>query len=172
MIQRMTSLGAIIRGAIAGAIGTSAMDLAMYLRYRANGGKDQFLNWEFGGPSDWEHVSAPAQVGRRLYEGLLQRPLTNRWARLTNNIMHWGYGISGGCAFGIIGGSSARLRLTAGPLFGACVWASSYVTLPLLGLYKPIWQYKFAELVPDLGAHLVYGTVSALTFSSLSRSLA
>ena len=168
MMPCMTSLDAIIRGAIAGAAGTAAMDLALYARHRASGSSDQFLAWEFGGPSDWKSVSAPAQVGRRLYEGFLQRPLADHWARLTNNLMHWGYGIGWGCTFGVVSGSLRRLRLAAGPTFGVCVWASSYVILPLMGLYKPIWKYSFTELAPDLAAHLVYGTVTERTFSTLT----
>jgi uncharacterized membrane protein YagU involved in acid resistance len=109
-------------------------------------------------------VSAPAQVGRRLYEGFRQRPLDERWARLTNNVMHWGYGIAWGSALGVIAGSLPRRRLTLGPLFGATVWASDYVILPLAGLYKPIWEYGVSELTPDLTAHLIYGTVTNTAF--------
>jgi len=165
----MTPLGAVIRGAVAGAIGVAAMDLELYARHRASGGSDRFLTWEFGGPSDWQSVTAPAQVGRRLYEGLLQHPLADRWARLTNNLVHWGYGIGLGAIFGVVDGSLRRLRLVAGLTFGVCVWASGYVTLPLAGLYQPIWKYSFKELAPDLAAHLVYGTITERTFSALAR---
>lgn len=47
-----------------------------------------------------------------------------------------------------------------GPLFGTAVWGSSYVSLPIGGLYKPIWEYGLGELAPDLGAHLVFGTTA------------
>jgi hypothetical protein len=163
-----TPLGAVVRGAVAGAVGTVAMDAFWYARYRAGGGEDQPLTWEFGGPSRWDSVSAPAQVGRRLYEGFTQRPLDERWARLTNNVMHWGYGVACGSALGVLAGSLPRRRLLEGPVFGASVWASSYVVLPLAGLYKPIWRYSIGELAPDLAAHLIYGTVtdSAVRFRS------
>jgi len=131
------------------------------------GGTQDPLGWEFGGPSDWDHVSAPAQVGRRLYEGLTQRPLGARWARLTNNVMHWGYGIGWGAVFGVIGGSQRRLRPVEGPLLGLSVWGSSYVVLPVAGLYKPIWRYGIGELAPDLGAHLAYGTTTVGAFAAL-----
>jgi hypothetical protein len=165
----MTPLGAVLRGAVAGAIGTAAMDAFWYARHRLGGGTQDPLSWEFGGPSDWEHVSAPAQVGRRLVEGLTQRPLDARWARLTNNVMHWGYGLAWGAMFGVAGGSQRRLRLAEGPLLGLTVWGSSYVVLPLAGLYKPIWKYRIGELAPDLGAHLVYGTATVGTFAALRQ---
>ena len=167
-MRLMTPLGAVVRGAVAGAVGTVAMDAFWYARYRAGGGEQRPLTWEFGGPSRWDSVSAPAQVGRRLYEGFTQRPLDERWARLTNNVMHWGYGVGWGSVLGVLAGSLPRRRLLEGPVFGASVWASSYVALPLARLYRPIWRYSVGELAPDLAAHLIYGTVtdSAVRFTS------
>jgi len=159
-MRQVNPLGALIRGAVAGAAGTVAMDAFLYARYRRGGGEQRPLAWEFTGPSTWDAVSAPAQVGRRLYEGFRQRPLDARFARLTNNVMHWGYGIAWGTALSVVAASVPRRRLLFGPAFGATVWASSYVTLPLAGLYKPIWRYSVAELAPDLAAHLTYGTVT------------
>jgi hypothetical protein len=159
-MRPMTPLGALVRGAVAGAVGTLAMDAFLYARYRQGGGDQQPLAWEFTGPSTWEDVSAPAHVGRRLYEGFLQRPLDAHFARLTNNVMHWGYGIAWGTALGVVAGSVPKRRILFGPAFGASVWASSYVTLPLAGLYKPIWRYSPAELAPDLAAHLIFGTAT------------
>lgn len=163
----MTPLGAVLRGAVAGAAGTAAMDAFLYARHRLGGGTQEPLQWEFGGPSTWESVAAPAQVGRRLVEGFTQRPLDARWARLTNNLMHWGYGAGWGTVLGVVGGSVPRLRPGHGPLLGATVWASGYATLPVAGLYKPIWQYRVRELAPDLAAHLVYGTTSVGCFAVL-----
>jgi hypothetical protein len=37
------------------------------------------------------------------------------------------------------------------------VWASDYVTLPLAGVYQPIWEYDAQTLYKDLSAHLVFG---------------
>jgi hypothetical protein len=165
----MTPLGALLRGAVAGAIGTVAMDSFWYARHRLGGGTQDPLSWEFGGPSDWEHVSAPAQVGRRLFEGFTQRPLDARWARLTNNVMHWGYGVAWGGIAGIVCGSLPRVRLARGPLLGSVVWGSSYVVLPLAGLYRPIWKYRIGELAPDLAAHLMYGTTTVACFALLAR---
>jgi hypothetical protein len=144
------------------------MDAFLYSRYRAQGGDQPPLRWQFGGPSKWDKVSAPAEVGRRVYEGFRQRPLDERWARLTNNLMHWGYGIAWGGALGIVAGSLPRTRVVYGPAFGAAVWVSSYVTLPIAGLYKPIWEYSVAELGPDLIAHLTYGTAAERVFRALS----
>ena len=42
---KVTPLGAILRGLVAGAVGTAAMDVVWYLRYRRGGGKEKFLDW-------------------------------------------------------------------------------------------------------------------------------
>jgi len=42
-------VGRAVRGASAGAVGTAAMDLLLYIRYRRGGGKDPLLRWESAG---------------------------------------------------------------------------------------------------------------------------
>ena len=53
--------------------------------------------------------------------------------------------------------------------FGAAVFAGDYIALPIAGLYKPIWQYDATTLAWDLGAHVAYGTGTAIAFWLLSR---
>jgi hypothetical protein len=69
-----TPLGAVGRGLVAGAVGTLAMDVGLYARYRRGGGKRDFPTWEFSADiSSWDEAPAAAQVGRRLFEGLVQK---------------------------------------------------------------------------------------------------
>ncbi|MEU8240934.1 hypothetical protein AB0C07_22045 [Actinoplanes missouriensis] len=164
----MTPLGAVIKGLVAGAAGTLAMDTLLYLRYRRGGGTDSFPSWEFSaGVTTWDDAPAPAQVGRRLFEGLFQRRLDDRHARLVNNITHWGYGMTAGAGYGLLAGSLRRPRVAYGPGFGAAVWAAGYAVLPQAGLYKPIYEYDRTTLAKDLSAHLVYGTTTAATFAAV-----
>jgi hypothetical protein len=165
-----TPLTAITRGLVAGAVGTAAMDLLLFRRYKHDGGEDGFLTWEFSlASSSWDEAPAPAQVGKRLFEGLLQRELPAEKAGLVNNITHWGYGMLGGLQYGIVAGSLKTPRIVYGIPFGATVWAASYVVLPLAHLYKPIWQYDLGTLAKDLSAHLDYGLVTAVAFDLLAR---
>ena len=165
MPRPLTPLGALARGVAAGAAGTAAMDLFMYRRYRRDGGAQALVEWEFSeGVDDWDGAAAPAQVGRRVVEGLFQVTLAPRWARLTNNVMHWGYGLLWGAQYGLVAGSARRLRLGYGLVLGPVVFGSGYVVLPLAKLYKPIWEYSPSTLADDLSAHLVYGVVTAEAF--------
>jgi hypothetical protein len=71
------------------------MDLVHFVRYRRGGGNDRLLAWEFSvGLKDWEQAPVPAQLGRRVVEGVFQRQLPPQRAALVNNLMHWGYGIA------------------------------------------------------------------------------
>jgi hypothetical protein len=157
-----TPLGAVVRGLAAGAIGTAAMDLVQFARYKRGGGKERLLAWEFSaGLQGWEQAPAPAQLGKRVVEGVFQRQLPPERAALTNNLMHWGYGIAWGGLFGLVEGSVRRPRMRHGLAFGAAVWTVDYIVMPLTKLYRPIWEYDAKVLVKDLGDHLVYGLGTA-----------
>lgn len=169
---RVTPIGGLARGLLAGAAGTAAMDLLWYRRYRQGGGESGFTAWEFAsGAQSWEQAPAPAQVGRRLYEGFFQRGLPTDDIARVNNVTHWGYGAGWGAVYGAVVGSlrpAPRLqRLLYGLPFGATVWTSSYILLPLAKLYKPIWQYDSATLAKDLTAHLTYGLTTGVVFTLL-----
>ena len=126
----MTPLGAVVRGLVAGAAGTVAMDALLYARYRRGHGEESFEPWESSsGLDSWEQAPAPAQVGKRLVEGLFDRELPPQRARLVNNITHWAYGILGGVQYGIVAGSLPTPRIRYGLPFGASVWAAGYVVL-------------------------------------------
>jgi len=166
----MTPLGAIGRGLVAGAIGTAAMDLLWFRRYKSDGGEDTFLAWEFSPALEsWEQAPAPAQVGKRLFEGIFQRELPAERAVLVNNLTHWGYGKLGGAQYGVLAASIPSPRIVYGLPFGAAVWGTSYVVLPLAHLYQPIWKYDIETLAKDLSAHLVYGLTTAVAFDLLAR---
>lgn len=164
----LTPLGAVVRGAAAGAVGTVAMDLLWFSRYRRNGDSG-FVDWELSaGLSSWDEAPAPAQFGRRLVQGVLQRELPPERARLVNNIVHWATGVGWGAAFGLVSGSFPTRRTWHGLILGAGVWVQSYVVLVPAKLYKPMWEYDAATLWKDLSAHLVYGLATATTFRVLA----
>lgn len=166
----LTPIGAIGRGLAAGAVGTAAMDLLWFSRFKRGGGEESFLAWEFTpGLSDWSQAPAPAQIGKRLVEGVLQVEIPAQRAGLVNNATHWGYGMLGAAQYGIVAGSLAAPRILYGLPFGATVWTTSYVVLPVAHLYKPIWKYDLSTLAQDLSAHLVYGLTTAVAFDLLSR---
>jgi hypothetical protein len=150
------------QGVAAGALGTLAMDLFLYRRYRREGGETGFGAWESSaGLESWDDAPAPAKVGKRFVEAVTRRELSPRWARTLNNVTHWGFGVSSAAPFGVVTCRIGSLKLWYGLPFGAVVWANGYVVLPVLGVYRPIWEYDVVTLGEDLSAHLVYGTATA-----------
>jgi hypothetical protein len=156
------------RGVAASALGTLAMDLFLYRRYRREGGESGFGAWESSsGLESWDDAPAPAKVGKRMVETVTRRELSPRWARTVNNLTHWGYGMSAGAPFGVAASVVGSAPVLSGLPFGAGVWASGYVVLPVLGVYRPIWEYDLETLGKDLGAHLVFGLSTAAAFRVL-----
>jgi hypothetical protein len=168
----VTASRSIIRGVAASALGTLAMDGSLYRRYRHDGGNADFPSWDSSeGLDSWENAPGPALVSKRLLEGVLGHHVSPRYARCLDNLTHWGFGLANGAAYGLLLRSRRKPRVWFGLPFGAAVWASGYVVLPLLGVYKPVWKYDFETLRNDLSAHLVFGTATAATFSLLTHVL-
>jgi hypothetical protein len=167
----MTPVAAVVRGAAAGLAGTVAMDLLLWERYRREGGSDTFVAWDLSaGLEGYEEAPAPAEVGRRIVEGYLQKELAPGTARWMNNAVHLLTGTQWGVVHGILAGSSGRSGPMAGVRTGMMAWLAGYALLAPAGLYQPIWRYPPAVLARDAGGHLVYGVVAAAAFGLLAGS--
>jgi hypothetical protein len=158
-------------GALAGVLGTAAMDLLLYGRYRRDGGKDGLWRWEFAGEvTSWQDASAPGKLGQRALRAVIGREPPDQWARATTNIVHWATGVGWGIQYGAVASITSRHTLSRALALGPVAWLSGYVVLPLAKVYKPIWQYDTRTLADDLSAHLVYGSVASATFAALEIS--
>jgi len=161
MIGRVQVGRQLARGVVAGVLGTLAMDLLWYSRYRRGGGKDPFGSWEITSRiNDWEAAPAPARMGRILVRSATGRDVPVARAAALSNVMHWSYGTTWAAGYAVAVAGRRGRPWWHGPAFGAAVWASDYVTLPLAGVYEPIWRYDAAALWKDLSAHLVFGTAA------------
>jgi hypothetical protein len=166
----MGVLPSIIRGDDAIAVGTLAMDALLYRRCCASGGRSAFVAWESSeGVESWEGAPAPSLVAKRLLERVTKREVPPKYARVLNNVTHWGFGLAAGAAYGLLVGSR-KPNVWYGLPFGAAVWAAGYVVLPRLGVYEPIWKYDLETLEKDLSAHLVFGAATAATCWLLAAS--
>ena len=159
----------VVLGAAAGAVGTAAMDLLLYRRYRAQNGEESPWRWEFAGDiTTWDEASAPGQLGQKLERFVTRRQPADRWARSTTNVMHWATGIGWAMQYGVLAGRTSRNRVLGMLALGPVVWLSGYVILPLAGVYEPIWKYDTRTLGKDLTAHLVYGGVTSVVLAVLT----
>jgi hypothetical protein len=160
-------------GVAAGIVATLAMDLVWYARYRRGGGQGAFPSWEVTSDLEsWDQAPAPGQVARKLIEGTSGQEVPVERAALISNVMHWAYGTAWTTVYAV---ASTRLigrrRWWQGPAFGALVWSSDYVSLPLLRVYEPIWRYDVPTLWKDFNAHLVFGTTAEGSLRALLARL-
>jgi hypothetical protein len=164
-------VGGAVLGAAAGAVGTAAMDLLLYRRYRrADGGNDSLWRWEFaGGVTGWDGASAPGKVGQELERVVIRHPPPDSWARATTNVVHWATGVGWGLQYGVLASMRSQHPWIRAVALGPAAWLSSYVILPLTGVYQPIWKYDAKTLRDDLSAHLVFGAVTSLVDAVLTR---
>jgi hypothetical protein len=161
---------AILPGVLAGAAGTATMDAVLYLMYRRSGGKQGPFAWDFSaGVEDWDAASSPGLVGKALLHRLLGHEAPERWARPTQNIVHWATGIGWSTQLSVVSGATGRVQRGAGLTFGATVWLASYIVLPFGKVYKPFWEYDYGTLAKDLGPHLVYGVTTTAVLGAFTR---
>jgi hypothetical protein len=159
---------AVLPGALAGVVGTAAMDTVLYIMYRRSGGKDGLLKWEFALDVDnWSAVSSPGLVGKALLHHVLGRDAPERWARPTQNAVHWGTGVAWSTQLALVTGASG-LSWRSGLVFGSTAWLASYVILPFTKIYKPFWEYDYGTLAKDLGPHLVYGLTTTAVLAAFA----
>ena len=165
-----SAVGRLAAGAAGGAVGTLAMDLTWYARHRRDGGTQRFVDWETAvETTSYEDAPAPGQVGRKLAAVVLRREPSPSSARAMTNAVHWATGVQ----WGMVGGLAMPVLRSVGPLpagvaLATVAFGASYVVLPLLGVYKPIWQYDRTVILQDATAHLVFGITGAAVTSAIA----
>ncbi len=87
-------------------------------------------------------------------------------------VPHLGYGVTMGAAYGLLRGRRAGVNpVPAGMLFGLAVLAVGYQGwLPALGIQRPLSQKPPEEWVVPVLSHLVYGAATALAYERLGRT--
>ncbi len=157
-------------GALAGTVGTAAMDAVLYRRFRRGGGQESGWHWESAeGVTEWSQASAPGQVGRKLLTVLLGHPPPDSWARRTTNAVHWATGISWGAQYGALASVTTRHPWWRAVGLGPTAWLTSYAVLPVIGVYQPIWRYDLKTLGQDLAGNVVFGLATSAAFAALLR---
>jgi hypothetical protein len=161
--------GALTRGLAAGVVGTACMTVLQEVMGRRRRARMPASIQGVEDADPWSHAPAPAQLGKRVMEDLTGREVPADRIPVYTNVMHWGYGISMGAAYGLAQRWLRRRPAVQGPLFGLGVWASSYATLVPLGLYQWPWHYRPAAIAKDLSYHLVYGSGVAAGYELVAR---
>jgi hypothetical protein len=163
--SRSTLAGSGGRGLVAGLVGTAAMTALQLAVRKARGER-----LDTPVPRTWAEAPAPARVAKKAAEAVGKgRKVTKKHVPLLTNVMHWGYGVWWGTAYGVLAHAVRPDPRAAGPLLGFGVWAASYGELVPLGIYEPPWRYPVSKLALDLGYHLAYGAAVAGAYAALER---
>src|SRR4051795_4093182 len=102
MAHRPPAVQRLLRGALAGAAGTLAMDLLWYSRARRGGSDAAFLRWEVVRDlQTWDDAPAPGQVGRKIVATVTGADPPVARAAAISNVMHWAYGTSWAAAYAL-----------------------------------------------------------------------
>jgi len=170
MSSELTPLAAVGRGVVAGVIGTAVMTISQELaaKLQSSGDGEQQDAAQEPPQDPWEQASMPAQVGRRISEGLFDKKVSSDLIPLLTHGMHWAYGTSFGAAYGLLQGSVPSRPVRHGLLFGTGVMAMSYLQLVPMGIYEPPWKYSAKDLATELSFHLVYGLGVGTGYRALS----
>lgn len=167
-MKRMSPLGALGCGLVAGAVGSFVQDLffAVTSKIAPAPPKDAFQPPE----AEQGHETVTETVARRVVEGLFQRGPIEHDAR-AGRIVHYAFGSAWGGLYGLLATRSRRLEEPLGGLgFGLGVWmVSDTVILPVFRLSAWPQAYPVKNHAYAIAANLVYGVSVWGTFEALRR---
>jgi hypothetical protein len=103
----------------------------------------------------WQQAPAPAQVAKRILEGVFDTGVAADRIPLLTNAMHWLYGTVAGSVYGVVQGTIRANPVAHGLVFGGAVWGFSYAQLAPMGIYEPPWRYSAR---PKCGAARAYAS--------------
>src|SRR5579864_2915278 len=141
------------RGLLAGAVGGLAASFLM--------GPVHALAQK-ASPAKKNQVADPTEkVAAAVSKNLFDHTPTRREKKAAAPVVHYLFGAAVGAIYGVAAEVIPAVRTGFGSLFGTGVWLGAHVlVVPALGLAEPVTKSPLSQEAGELGAHLVYGTVS------------
>ncbi len=162
MGRRASMKGDLLKGAIAGATATWAMDRATrFFRERQDRRSRRREQRARGGATPEERAA----------EGLASTgALPARHQGVAATALHWSVGIGAGAAYGVVRKRIRPIGRTRGVGFGSSFFLFvDEAVVPMLGLSPAPGDLPWQAHVRGLSGHIVFGTVADVVFSSLDR---
>lgn len=154
-----------IKGAVAGAIGTAALGLAME--------RGPALLQQLGlldGQPEGGGEEPTEKLARRVTRGVLDRPLEGEAKETTGQVMRWGYGAGWGLLYGLVQVSLRPRHWLHGTMLGVVTAAVASTAGPALRLTPAPAEQPATISAMQFAYHLLYGWTTALAFRLLARS--
>jgi len=143
---------AVIRGTVAGAVGTAAMTLSERVEMALTGRAGS---------------QVPGQVGAHLVPG--KDPGLASDVAVLNLPVHWAHGISMGVLRGLLDAAGLRGSAATAVHF-AVLWAGDAALYRGLGIADVPWRWSPGELGTDVLHKGVYAVVTGATYDALTSS--
>lgn len=157
-MSEMTPIGALVRGAVAGAFGAWVQNRFFELTGEL---APPQVETSFDPPEPQQAEEQPTQtVARRFVEGFMtQGPLDDEQKSAGGQVVHYGFGATWGAVYGLARATFPAVGGTAGLLgFSTGVWlVGDVVILPAFRLSAPATEYPVQNHAYALVAHVAYG---------------
>jgi uncharacterized membrane protein YagU involved in acid resistance len=150
-------------GAVAGLVGTFAMNVAQRLWTHAAGdhppesaaGPHDARDWQ-----ERDEAQNSNELVAQTAATTVGRPLSDRELAVAAPIVHFSFGAAIGAAYAMYANGRRELRRT-GLGLGTTLWLTAdEIAMPMLGLSRSTLQRSGEKHLQSLAAHLVYGVVT------------
>ncbi len=146
----MGILGSLVRGMVAGAVGTAAMTASELLEMSVSGR---------------EASTIPGQVGAHLLPG--RDPSSAADVQALNAPVHWVHGITMGALRGALDVAGVQGPVASAAHF-ALFWGGDAALYRTLGVADVPWRWEPDELASDVTHKAIYAAVTGLTYDTLT----
>src|SRR5438034_874913 len=180
---------AIVKGAIAGAVGGFVGTLAMAAfqqvwmrttttlaeRFSSEAGDEDRNRLKNAGVGEGEypqseprshhhHVSPSERLVATVYREVIHRPARPMEMKIGGSAIHFGFGAAAGAIYGAAAEVEPRVTIGEGTLFGTAVFiAADEIALPLTGLAEPPQRTPPRRHLYALFSHFAYGAATEIT---------
>lgn len=111
-------------------------------------------------PESSQDEDSTVKTASAISEGVFRHALTEDEKKVAGSAVHYGFGAGVGGVYGSLAEMAPLVTRGAGMPFGAAVWLGSHViTVPALGLSRPVTESPLPVEAGELAAHVVYGAV-------------
>ncbi|MGQ0601384.1 MAG: hypothetical protein ACT4QE_06765 [Anaerolineales bacterium] len=171
MTRRENVFSAIVKGAMAGMAGTTALTSAMksapplLSRFGLKlDGKPAGIR----GRIRSKREEPTEKLAARVAKDVLDTPIDQKTKQVAGQAIHWGYGAAWGAVYGVVQNRLHLPHQVHGLLFGGIVGLIGATIVPALGLTSRRTRQPMAQNVMPFLTHVLYGWVTARTFHSMT----
>jgi hypothetical protein len=171
MRQYESPVAVVVKGAIAGLVGTAAITAGKQRRPEL---MQQFGLGSADPPSEsrvqgGQPPEEPtAKLAGKVATGVLEKPIEEGTRERAGQAIHWAYGAAWGALYGVLQGTLRWPLPLSGTFFGLIVGAVASTAVPAMRLTPPPTRQPASMNVMQTVLHLLYGWVTALVFGLLA----